>query len=398
MIITGAVIGGIPLPACDILSAVTVRHGRDSWGAAPTASVAEITVTRSTVPPWTAGDTLVLLTARGPAFTGRITDRAATRDSGSIVIDVAASGALADLARTRIGDEPWPPEPVEQRAERILTLAAPHGGWDIQRPVTEATVLPRDVDSKAALDILNELTTSTAAALFDTPDGRIVWQPLTARRKETTRATWEDQGTRTWSQAQHTWAATPGTGGRPVTVIPPCAVAAGPAWASDAGTIVNSVGVTWGVAEDGGQQRPQADWSHPGSIARHGLRRATLTTELADEADALLRASRIIAQQHTDRWEITGVTVLGRELTDPWLVGGLRCGDWVSVDGLQLDGSRFVGIVEGWVLEQDTDGLGTDATLTLAVSSPGLSLAGARWVDTGGRWMDQGTRWDGEAA
>jgi hypothetical protein len=406
MIVTEVEVAGQALDPCDVLHTVTVDHGRSEWGADPEPSAATITVLASMLPPWSAGDTIHLAGPAGPVFTGRITDRALEHDQGLAMVTATATGALASLGRRVIGDVPWPVEPAQVRAARILALAADGGPWRIQEPGGEPQVTARDVDAQPALRLLTEIAASTGGTLFDTPTGEVVYQPLPARQTPLYPFQWLDFAPDLrwrdvapdlrWRDLGVSPAA------RPTLDIPACLIGWQPAWSSTAAAIINTARVVYGPPPpDEGTDRPVQVATDERSIARHGRRDLRIDTQLQDAADAADRARRIITTQARDRWQMPEAVVLLRDASGPQRTAllGLRCGDRVRLHGIPApspagSGGTWEGLVEGWRLEQATEEGGVVAVMTLRLSDPLLSLAVQRWRDAPPalRWRGMGTR------
>lgn len=391
-------VAGVTLDPCMVLAAVQAEHGRAGFGADPEASRATVTVLTPELPGWAAGDTLHLAGPHGPVFTGRITDRVLEHpEPGTAAVTVTATGALAQLGRLKVGDEPWPVEPAQDRAARILALADPPGGWDVQAPGGERDVTRRDVDAQTPLQLLTDLTATTGGAVFDTPSGRIVYQPLPARQTPIFGLRWLDldPGLR-WRDIPWRWRDAPTSpASRPTVPVAACLIEWEPQWTSAAGTVINSARVAYGPEVEG-EDRPTEDASDPRSIAVHGLREARLDSQWQDAAAAAERARRIITTQARDRWEVDGASLILDD-ADPDTLDtllGLRVGDRVQLQGLPApspgSGGSWTGLVEGWTVQQ----AGEASRMVLRLSDPLLSLAVQRWRDAPPalRWQDMGSR------
>lgn len=101
-------------------------------------------------------------------FSGRVTDLSASWDSsaGGVIAEVTCLGFTADLDNRLVGDEPWPVESVETRAQRILSLAGLPITIDIDSPIDETLISWRDVDSQGATGLLQELAVSVDGVLW----------------------------------------------------------------------------------------------------------------------------------------------------------------------------------------------------------------------------------------
>lgn len=405
MIVDTVTVAGRPIDAGSVLADVQVEHGRGGFGADPEASRASITVRTGILPSWaTGGDLLHLSGPYGPVFTGRITDLGVVHPAdGAADVTVTAVGMLADLGRAKVGDEPWPVEAAHDRAARILQLADPPGGWTVQAPGVESEVTGRDVDAKTPIDLLAELAATTGGAVFDTPEGEIVYQPLASRQTPVYPARWRDlPAALTWAESTRRWN---GFGNspdsRPVLDIPSCFVEWEPRWGLGVGSVVNAARVLYGAEGDSGSDRPVAEVADARSIARHGKREARIDSQWVHIEDAMARARRIVTTQAQARWEIDGAAVILDEAPEQLRqqVVGLRVGDGVRLSGLPdpspASAGAWVGLVEGWTLQQTVDEAGQMARLVMRLSERLLSLVVARWRDAPAdlRWREVATKW-----
>jgi hypothetical protein len=393
-------INGAPLDPCFVLAGVTVIHGRKGFGESSVPASATITVKQlGGMPVWQSGDAITLDGPDGRMFAGRIMQRTLTHTTDDRVrvglFTVTAAGPLAVLGLRKIGDVPWPQESGTQRATRILTAAGTP--WAVDGQV-DLQVLPRDVDAQPASGLLDELASWTSAAVFDTPDGHVVYQALSGRSRPIVAYMWQDfDPAMTWDQFDPalTWDGDPPTladwlsptSELPV-VLPCAAVGWEPEWQSSEATIINHIAIGYGLEDPQGV----VELEDAASIARHGRRYLHQGTQLATEADALARASHILTTQPQERWQIGDVTVALDHL-DPATyikVLGLVCGDHVTLQGLPQPAPAidWTGIVEGWTFTQWADRGVFSERLTLALSDPLLSLAVMRWDDYPGtyRW------------
>ena len=185
--ITDVVIDGMPLDPALILADVTILHGRRNADDGPEASSATIVALHdeTTLPTYSTGSVMELHGDTGPMFTGRVSDMLLEHGrshSGQRygVLTMTAAGAVAALGYRYVGDEPWPQESGAARAERILTLAeVPY----LIDGAADAALLPRDVDSRSAGELLGDVAASTGAAVFDLPTGQVVYQPMSERAR-----------------------------------------------------------------------------------------------------------------------------------------------------------------------------------------------------------------------
>jgi hypothetical protein len=358
---SGTITGGTPADPCMVLAQVSILHGRGGFGEAGQPMSATIVIEHppGSMPTWQSGDLITLDGPVGRMFSGRIASRAlthletATGRVGRFV--VTAAGPLAVLGVRKIGDVPWPQETGTARATHILQA----GGtpWAVDGAV-DLQVMARDVDAQPAYDLLIALADDTSAAVFDTPDGLVVYQALSGRSRPVVPFMWSDfDPSLTWDGFDPflTWdGAPPSLGDLPsptsrFPVVLPCdTVVWEPEWSSAEATIINDIAIGYGPADP----QAKAELQDAASIAAHQRRYLYLGTQLATLADATARASHIITTQSVERWQI-GDILVALDALDPdtyAAVLGLVCGDHVTLQGLPQPAPAidWTGIVEGW--------------------------------------------------
>lgn len=397
-----------PVDPCMVLGTVIILHGRRTVADGPTASSATVTIYHppGTMPTWSGGDVLALSGPDGVLFTGRITERSLAHEidnDGTTwgAFTVTAMGTVARLGVRQVGDEPWPAESGADRATHILTAAVGVEWFSIDGD-TDVLVLPRDVDATDALTLLTGLQATTMAAVFDRPDGVVIYQALSGRNRPVFPFRWQDfDPGETWDDFDTflTWAGTPPSmedwdspaSERPLD-LPCTAVQWEPEWLATEAAVINHVRVGWGPTPEGGVQ-PTVELQDTASQTRHGRRYHYEGTDLANEASALKRAGHIITTQARERWALSDVVVFLDQL-DPFLRAdalALLCGDHVTLKDLPQPAPaiEWTGILEGWTYTQWNPAPGTvNSTLTLALSDPLWSLAVITWADypTTYRW------------
>lgn len=329
------------------VGAITIRRGRTAPGELPAPASCSTSFPITGAVPVASGD---LVTVEVPVerylgtgvdpgvftrFHGNATDpQLNVRRNQLHTLDLVAVSSLARLGRINVGDTPWPQEPAETRAERVLELAA---AQDALLSVAASAglspgpdVLPRDVDAQPALGLLGELVESTGGQVIETRAGVISFR------------------SRSWAY---------GDGFMP-TIQLGAGHYAEPLQLSQA-PAVNSATVSYGTAN------PQASVTVEDvpSVAAAGRVAVRVSTQLATEADArafaldLLGAGSRPAYQ-LDRLEIDLVDLWRREDAGE-AVGalvlallGLEPGDVIEVLDLppvvpELPGGAWFG-VEGW--------------------------------------------------
>jgi hypothetical protein len=320
-----------------------------------------------------------------------------TPDRG--LFQMTAAGALAALGVRRVGDAPWPLETGTARATRILAAAA------VPYKVvthTDLWVLPRDVDAQPAAGLLDELTAATGAAVFDTPTGVVVYQPLQSRSRIRPWM-WRDFTTETWDVTDPalTWDAAPptvadwiSTSSQMPVVLPAETVVWEPEWTSQEGAVINHVRIGYGVAEE---EQDAVELEDSASILQHGRRYLYEGTPLATAGDATTRATRILTTQAAERWEIGDVQVSLADLPAGLRaeVVGLLCGDQVVLQGMPQPAPAidWSAILEGWTYTHTGSGGTVVEQMSLALSDPLLSLMVMVWNDYPALfvWTDHGT-------
>jgi hypothetical protein len=124
-----------------------------------------VSVKAGVVEPWGAGNGQYAASV----FAGKVESVKIKDDhkpNGGYRINVVAADALAEAARLRLSDSPWPFETAASRQTRIAELASKNGvvfqpGNTIEQGFTEAVytdVRPRDVDSFPALEAFQRTT------------------------------------------------------------------------------------------------------------------------------------------------------------------------------------------------------------------------------------------------
>lgn len=196
-------IDGRELELEDVLADVVVRHGRTGAYDAVNAATAQVTLlglARSDTAGFHVGVPLSIAAGGAPRFVGTVTD--ATLDDDELT--VIAAGPLSTLSRYKIGAGAWPAERWSDRVTRAfaeagvpeLLLLQYDDGWD-------PLVVARGDDPEqppatvTLLDYLATLADDVAAAIADTPDGRVLVQQLTYRTMS---------GVLTWATAPGAWA------------------------------------------------------------------------------------------------------------------------------------------------------------------------------------------------
>lgn len=298
--------------------------------------------------------------ARLVRFHGQVTDAVAdVHGSGSTSTQVVAvSTALGRAARRVVGDEPWPAEPAAGRVARILALA---GVSATVRGPDLVAVAPRDVDRQGALALAASTASSAACVIAEHPGPDLAVEVHTAEYRRDP--------------------------GPPVTI--PARVILAPLTAEQrVETLCNRARVRWGPAN--ADTAPEVLVEDLAAQDRRGVYERSVTTELATENDARLRAQRYVAVGESPAWLYGELTVDLALVDDPLLLVallGLRIGDRVDLDvpgGL----GQSATFVEGWhealvTTPSDVPGRPGRAELlyTPHLSAVQLTVPAPRWVD-----------------
>lgn len=313
-------------------------------------------------------------------FSGRVTDTPRTwweehpddPDRFMLGMRLQCVGPLGGWGRQRIGDEPWPAEPVAERAARIAALV----GQPLVVQGGAPVVIARDVDSQPAIDLLEGLATDCAGWLFDHA-GRTYLQSLEVRRLFDPQEHWEDQTT-TWAGWVGTWdEQTEYTNAAPVTIRPnPDAVLFAPPLESTS-TLANRVRVYYGPEDVEGQQA-YTEFEDPGSVALYGPEDVRIVTRLESVADAELRAHLTLERGAWPQWHLPRV-VLDWQALDPTTAEQLSAalpGTLVEITHLPPPGpfQTFTGCIEGW-----TDQWSWDDAAEAVLRTTTLHLSDVRW-------------------
>jgi len=317
----------------------------------------------------------------GLRFSGRVTDTPTTwweehpddPDRFMLGMRLQCVGPLGGWGRRRVGDEPWPAEPVADRAARIATLV----GQPLIVQGGAPYVIARDVDSQPAIDLLEELAVDCSGWLFDHA-GNTYLQSLEVRRIYDPQERWDDQAT-TWNGWEGTWDQQTGTAGTAaVTIRPnPDAVLFAPPLevTSD---LANHVRVYYGTEDEVTSEQPYIEFEDAGSLALYGPEDVRITTRLEDLAEAQLRAQLTLERGAWPQWHLPRVELDWAAL-DPAVAVQLSAalpGTMVEVTHLPEPGpfQTFTGCIEGW-----TDQWSWDDAAGAVLRTTTLHLSDTRW-------------------
>lgn len=316
-------------------------------------------------------------------FQGTVTDTSTTwepvvpHEEWECRVEALAVDPLGDLANLYVGDTTWPQETVTQRAQRIQALTPLTWSND----VAATTIAARDVDSQAALGLLDELTSwaSLAGGVFFDPITSTALFLLDANRQTTT----------------------------PAVTISGCDVTTDASLEESAADVVNDVTVTYVNPADL-NARPEVHEVAATSVQEFGRRHLTISTELISSTDATTRAQGHVKRygRSLPRWaNLTLRSTLDPARTTAELLMKARPGLRVRIDEEVPPPAvlPWDGYLEGWQLSGGPEEWELVVMLSPAAWSGPLlawnasSLVGKRWVDVhpSWRWVDAVTevRW-----
>jgi hypothetical protein len=346
-----------------LLDDASVIHGRADSSSQPTASAATLNVTigpGAPLPPevdigaWITIDT-TLSGQTFRRFVGRITDvDLAWDDAGeetpnSGVGRIVCVASLADYARTVVGAEPWPQELDGARVARIFAAA---GLVLTSSDPGQVQVIPRDVDARAALELAQSTANSAGGLVWQTRDGSIRYADVEHRR-----------------------------GAAAALTLDACDILVSPTWTRNLGGLVNEMAMQYGVAESGGSQ-PVLYMENRTSKDKWGRYAYSVTTDLAQQSDAVSATGLILAQNSDPLWLLSALPVdmAGLDATESAIVLGLDVHALILLANLPPAGAAPTNAavwVEGW-----TERLAWGVhELTLTVSDYCRTAPPPRWND-----------------
>lgn len=389
-----------------LIDQIAIKHGRDDSTGQPEASTATIDLTSTPDAPLPAmvdiGGVVVVTTTTEQGsytrFTGRITDiglgwdEAGEQTPDAGIGQIVAVSLLGDLARRVIGDEPWPVELDGARVSR----AADAAGYPLDPVWSDpgtVQILARDVDSKPALEVMQDAAISA---------GGVLWQTRNAELR--------------YADADHRRGIAVGL------ELNSCDILVTPQWVRNLSGMINEVSIGYGVAPEGGEQaRYTAE--NAASITKHGRFAYSFTSELADVAAATAMGNLLLTRNAWPVWllSVLPVDMEGLSLDQTNRLLGLDMHALIRLTGMpKIGASPGVALVwvEGWA-ERLAHG---EHEILLAVSDFCRTAPPPRWNDVApdvtwdslsasvtwdsaaclgppvslGRWDDQPatTRWD----
>jgi hypothetical protein len=388
--VTPVAAGSVAVDITCLADTVSIHHGRDDTTGQPDASTVTVDMT------WTDGvDVLPAAVEIGAVvtvdteyppgsgtlfrrFAGRITDIAyewedAAEDTPNTLSGrIMAAGYMSDLARRVVGDTPWPQELDGARVARVLTLAGAPAGGTVVDPGT-VQILPRDVDSQPALDVIRGVAESAGGILWESRDGQIEYADAEHRR-----------------------------GTVAALSLDACDVLLTPTWSRTTAGLVNTVSLGYGATPDGGGEQPRVHDTRAESVARYGRYEYSTATQLAALADAQAMVSLVLTRNASPVWIFSELPLdmAGLDAARTAAALALDMHMLVSLTGLPVAGSAPTTAtlwVEGW---SETLAHGVHE-LTISVSGYCRTVPPPRWEDVNPSWtwdtLDAALTWDAVA-
>jgi hypothetical protein len=320
-----------------LVDEVNMRHGRGDTTSQPTASTATVEISLDTddeafPPGLEVGAALEVHVVVGGTdstrFVGRVTDTSVGWDDAGEdtpnrpVLQVIATGPLADMGRRVVGDAPFPQETDGARVDRILALAGVPTNAALTDPGT-LQILARDIDAQPALDLAYSVADSSSGLMWETRAGLVLYADAEHRRGVLASMTLDS-----------------------------CDVLVTPVWQRNLDGLLNEATVTYGTAPEGAQ-RPTYTATNAASQTKFGRYEVTRTTELADQANAQALALLLTTRGGRPEWNLTALPVDVVSLTQAETIAllGLDMHSLIELigmpafDGLPTATSLWV---EGW--------------------------------------------------
>lgn len=374
---------GSPLDVTCLVDDVQIHHGRDDSDSQPEPASATVSLSVSDgdpLPGLLEIGTTIRITTTLPGvptpferFRGRVTDmNSGWEDAGyatpdTVTTQVIAVSTLADLGRRIVGDVPFPQELDGARVARVLALAGVVLDPAFSDPGT-VQILPRDIDSSAALEVAHDAAISGGGVVWHTRAGEIRYADAEHRRGTT-----------------------------PALSLDACDVLVSPNWQRSTEGIVNKVSIGYGVVPEGSEQaRYVAD--RPESATKYGRYELTAETALANAVDAQKMGDLLLTRNSSPVWVLSDLPIAVKDLdaAETSALLSLDVGSLLNLTGLPAAGTAPTSAalwVEGWT-ERLVWG---DHEISLVVSGYCRTVPAPRWndVDPGMTWDSASGTWDG---
>jgi len=394
--ITLVEIAGNAIDFGDVEYSIYLTHGRSSITDGPRPSTASITlISQDTLPAVSIGDVLRITAHSLPRFRGTITDLTINHiKDGYARIQLTATGVIAQMGNRYVPiyyPTNWDANVFWATRNQVLG-ALPPGTFPIIRPLLELImggrdqylnlVSPVNLNPPNALSYVGSIADWVGGAVVDYPDGSPLVQFYDSRGIVPYQVKWQDKFATTdlwnaqigdWTQQTITYP----TAQAPC-VLDPGTVIFEPIWSSQLGDVINEVSITYAA----GSTYTASDAA---SITQFGERVLSLSTELQNVGDAVVRATSLLTRQSQPRWQLGNVEIIMDEITDTAKrdeIMELICGRRVELNNLPSPApyETYVAIVEGW--SEIYAGNGKDKgihRMTLALSDPFMSYAVMPW-------------------
>lgn len=321
---------------------IAINHGRSDSGGQPEASSATLDFTarpENPLPAFLDVGSVITVTTRLPdtgtgavestRFTGRVSDiNMGWDDEGEDTPDagtgqIVAMGVLAELGRQIVGAEPFPQELDGARVARIMGLAGFTLNPSFSDPGT-VQILPRDIDSRSALEVATDTAQSAGGIVWATRNGEVRYADADHRRNTAYAFTLDS-----------------------------CDLLVTPVWVRNMAGLVNEVSIGYGVSGDEGGEQPRYVARDDSSRAKWGRFSYSTATELAALADAQAMAQLLLTRNKQPVWVMAALPVDMAGL-DPARTGDLLRSDMhtlIQLTGLPSAGlapTQFPAWIEGW--------------------------------------------------
>jgi hypothetical protein len=291
-------------------------------------------------------------------FSGRITDLTSAwlvMSDGTTYpeVTILAADPLAELANQIVGnDSTWASETCAARAQRISDLL----GYPITTTGTGGVLLARAPQSAPALDLLDAAAAAGSAmgGIYYTPATGVTLWTLGAERNTTTAGLTFDN----------------------------CDVLAGLKAVKSVTDLANNCTVSYGSPS------AEAQASDLGSMDGDGVRTASISTDLANYADALALAQDRVARYAVPAWKLTDVVIPSAVLdTQAGLAEALlnaSLGTRVQLSPLPAPApSTWAGYLEGYTFTMTSP---TTYSVTLNLSPQEWTGPLFPWDSAAGTW------------
>ena len=248
----------------------------------------------------------------GSVFAGRLTDMTARFELGigGTVVSCTAQDDTAELANRFVGDEPWGAESIGTRFYRIVTASGQAVQWQIDPGVVDVQVSYKDVDRQPATKLLQELAQSVGGALWAAT--AVASGPFLRLEDINSRAALFVLVMGGDSLVHIVVSDSVVTAGKAVE-LSACDVLLEPvSWVQDSTDASTRVDVSWreqtvvdGLPKPTDRTVTAVD---PVLEAATGQRRVSVSTQLAQQADAQRVADSLLGRLSTPGWRVDGVT------------------------------------------------------------------------------------------